>query len=349
LIPWSKVIILQIKKNLKYFLASPRITAAASKRVHYAVAVLMYHDLSENDDIDSWLRVSKRLFELQLKELSGNCNFIRPDDLFQRDNLYRERLNVLITFDDGFVNQYRLALPVLEKLQIPALFFLSTENIQTGDIFWFDRVITPIQVLKIASLDLTQVGLRKYEISAKDSTKRWDDIQVLLEDIKAKGNDTSYDVKRILAYFDEKFGDLLMTLLGDYRPLVEDEITAMRRSGLCYFGSHSHRHEILTYLSDEEIKNNLSKSKHYIETLLGERIDHFSYPNGNTDRRVSTLCRKHGFHYGYVTAQGLVTQNTDRMLIPRISVGGYDSVETVLCKINKQLIKTALSRSKHQK
>ena len=125
-----------------------------------------------------------------------------------------------------------------------------------------------------------------------------------------------------------------------YRPLKQDEICKMKASNLCYFGSHSHRHEILTYLNDDEIRRNLIKSKEILEKLLGERIIHFSYPNGDTNARVSTLCRNVGYEYGYMAKSGLLKLNTPPMNIPRIAVSGYDSIQSLFWKINKELIRS---------
>jgi len=77
-----------------------------------------------------------------------------------------------------------------------------------------------------------------------------------------------------------------------------------------------------------------------LEKLLGEHIIHFAYPNGGTDIRVSKLCQECGYEYGYVTSSGLLKRNTLPMNIPRIGVGGYDSVQSLFWKINKELIRS---------
>jgi peptidoglycan/xylan/chitin deacetylase (PgdA/CDA1 family) len=328
-----------IKKKLKQILANHKITRMISNLLPPTVVVLTYHDICENNDISSWLRVKKSSFELQLSQLREIGNFIRPSDLYHKETLSRHGLNFLITFDDGFIKQYKLALPILEKFQIPALFFISTENVQTGDLFWFDRIITPIQVKRITSLELRLVGLRDYQFSMSEGDERWNDIQVLLEDIKAKGNCTHPDVQKVLRFFDDTFGDIIKKITHQYRPLKEDDICKMQASDLCYLGSHSHRHEILPYLDDKDIKNNLVRSKEFLENLLRQPITHFSYPNGNTNNRVTALCRESGYEYCYTATSGLVKSNTNLMEIPRISVGGYDSIQILFWKINRALMK----------
>ncbi len=335
---------LDITKRYKEIFSSQRITENGAALLSSTIAVLMYHDLSEDHDLSSWMRVKKQMFELQMRRLSEICHFIHPSDLFQKKDLSKDRLNILLTFDDGFVNQYTLALPILLKLKIPALFFISTENIES-DIFWFDRILIPIQAMRIRALDLRSFGLRNYHFSSSDDAKRWKAIQVLLEDIKSRGTASSPNVRRIVEYFDNTFEDVIRRVKESYRPLTRDELRRMKATNLCYFGSHSHRHESLIYLNDDEVKKNVIESKEILEALLETGVIHFAYPNGDTDIRVSKLCQEGGYEYGYVTSSGLLEKDTLPMNIPRIAVGGYDSVQSLFWKINKELIRSILKLS----
>jgi len=309
-----------IKNKLKQVIGNQVFTKFISNSSpHAVVVVLMYHDICDDDDFTSWLRVKKSSFEFQIRKLLELGHFIRPSDLFQNDALRKHTLNFLMTFDDGFVNNYKLALPILKKFQIPALFFISTEHIQSGEQFWFDRVITPIQIHKITSLDLQHLGLRDYRFFPSEGHRRWDDIQ-------------AFEISR----------DINADVRNKYRPLTQDEICQMQTSKLCYFGSHSHRHEILTYLTTKDLIMNLVKSKDFLEKLLGHPITHFAYPNGDTNALVARYCRETGYEYCYLATAAIVKKNTDPMNIPRIPVSGYDSIQSLFWKINKELIKAAV-------
>lgn len=114
----------------------------------------------------------------------------------------------------------------------------------------------------------------------------------------------------------------------------------MSRSGLCHFGSHSHRHAILTKLSDLTLQDELSSSRNRLEKTLGGPVHHISYPNGDVDDRVQTACMKAGYRYGYITAHGRFDNATDRMKIPRILIGGFDSTPRVIFKVCKALLQS---------
>jgi peptidoglycan/xylan/chitin deacetylase (PgdA/CDA1 family) len=128
--------------------------------------------------------------------------------------------------------------------------------------------------------------------------------------------------------------------------LSRDWIEEMHKSGLCRFGSHSHRHEILTCLSDEELGCEINLSREILEELLGVGVEHFCYPTGNADQRVRLACRNAGFSYGFTTRPGKVDGKTDPMDIPRVLVGGYDSTSWLIWKLANILCKSSKDKDR---
>lgn len=326
-----------LKKHISAAFGNEHFVRNVSRGSSSPLAVLTYHDLSDDDDYSSWLRVKKSNFEAQMISLKAFCNFIRPEDLVHGHGIQRGKLNILLTFDDGFVNNYSLAFPLLKKLEIPALFFISTWNMQTGEPFWFDRVVCPIQEFGIYSLDLCSLGLNKYRFFPEDGPRRWDDIQRLLEDLKSVGSARNPRVGPVIEYLNREFPDGGSELCRRYRPLNVTEMIEMQESGLCHFGSHAHFHEILTGLDESSLVANLQSSKSFLENALNESVTHFSYPNGSVDDRVKVLCREAGYLFGYLVKSGKVNYKGDPMAIPRTMVGGYDSVESLLWKLGSEL------------
>ncbi|MRR07779.1 MAG: polysaccharide deacetylase family protein, partial [Deltaproteobacteria bacterium] len=325
--------------SLQRLLGASLITSSCSYLLNNPAIVLMYHDLREDGDYESWLKVSRTAFTQQLEALSRFCDFIEPNDVMGASASRSSRLRVLLTFDDGFVNNKTIALPILEKFGAPALFFISTENMETGSPFWFDLVITPIQHLRLASLDLCPVGLKRYDFPQDEGPRRWSVIQSLLTDIKTMGNGSCDRVNDILRFFQESYGSSIENSHPRIRPLTRDEIKAMKQSGFCHFGSHSHRHDILTYLDEHDVRDNLLKSKRLLEEVTGEPIVHISYPNGDTTAAIETMSRECGYEWGYGTQPGAVTGHTAAMRIPRVAVSGYDSLCSLGWNINRVLMR----------
>lgn len=305
-----------------------------------AVVVLGYHDLAADNDYSSWLKVKISNFERQIRVLKTIGNFIGPNDLNDPNRVDNSRIKLLLTFDDGFINNYRLGFPVIKKYEIPAMFFISTLNMETGAPFWFDRIIDPIQRNKLYCVDLRPFGLGNYYFPPGEGESRWNSIQALLEDVKRA---------------DERQDGVLITAIAEQLQLVgrktatEEEpdvclplgvehVSEMLRSGLCHFGSHSHRHAILTKLSDLMLQDEISSSRNRLEKTLGGPVHHISYPNGDVDDRVQKACLEAGYRYGYITEHGRFDDVTDRMRIPRILIGGFDSTPKVVFKVCKALL-----------
>ena len=306
----------------------------------YPLIILAYHDLSRKGNFLSWMRVPVDDFERQIRMFKKIGNFIPPDDLNNHDKLNKNRLNFLLTFDDGYSNCHSLGFPVIKKYDIPALFFISTSNLESGEPFWFDKIIQPIQHNYLDSLDLSFLGLKNYQFSITGNSARWDDLQVLLEDVKqaakVQGDQIIEEVILFLQHTCPKRETFVVK--DECHPLNSQQIVEMHRSGLCHFGSHSHQHTILTTLSDDELNMELTKSREILEKIIGEKINFISYPNGDADERVKQACRNTGYKCGYTTNKEVAGYYPDEMYIPRVLIGGFDSVAVILWKVVKRLM-----------
>lgn len=326
-----------MKKLVKRLVASRVLTRLGTARARGCVLILCYHDLAADGQPSSWLRVPQSEFDSQLALLGRIGAFVGPDALDARGGC-ETGLRLLLTFDDGYVNNYRLALPILQKHAAPALFFVSTWHAQTQEPFWFDRIVTPIQAEGLRELDLRDAGLNCYRFQAQDGPRRWDDIQRLLTDVKALGNPDEDRVGRVLALCAAAGGQATTRALADCRPLVTDELRAMRDSGLCHFGSHSHRHEILTFLDDARLADGLARSRSFLEDALELAVTDIAYPNGDVDARVTAAASDAGFRRGYTIRPALARAGDEPLLLPRVLVGGYDSPTILSWHVNLALL-----------
>ncbi len=289
------------------------------------VAVLCYHDLAWPKERYSWLKIDVERFERHIILFKKIARFIRPDELMEPELLPKNRLHLLLTFDDGLVNNYKLGLPVLKRHDVPALFFLSTWHMESGEPFWFNRLVRGIHQANLQELDLRQLGLRQYSFNLSDDEKRWNGIQLLLEDVKKIDTKQDGEIINSILSVMGKGGDRFMKCHEDDRPLNRDEVLAMRDSGMCWFGSHSHHHILLPRLDDDLLMRELRQSRTILEDLLGVPVVHISYPNGDADERVREACRKAGFCFGYTVAPGKIGVAPDLFQIPRIMIGGFDN------------------------
>jgi peptidoglycan/xylan/chitin deacetylase (PgdA/CDA1 family) len=309
---------------------------------HPPVLVLGYHDVVAGGDYSSWLKVPADVFDEQVRFLRTIGHFIAPADLLEPERLRHDRLNLLMTFDDGFAGNFTFGYPVIRRYCIPSLFFISTWNMQSGEPFWFDQIISLIQRHRLTRFDLRHLGLRDYRFSLLRKNMRWTGIQSLLDDVK-RGNVAGNGrcAEKVVAALEKSCGVISnKSAQEECSPLTRDQVVEMYRSGLCHFGSHSHRHGILTALEDDDLAAELTTSRRILEDLLDDEVTHISYPNGDTNERVKRASMDAGYRFGYKTASACVNEYTDRLEIPRLLIGGYDSSAGILWQLRKILLKS---------
>ncbi|MEZ5708014.1 MAG: polysaccharide deacetylase family protein [Blastomonas sp.] len=95
------------------------------------IKVLLYHNVTDGGaHFDNAL--SPEAFSAQIAYLKRHFNIIGIDQSGEWQGLRDDRVNVLISFDDGFRNNLTHALPVLHQHGVPAIFFLIADCIDTG-------------------------------------------------------------------------------------------------------------------------------------------------------------------------------------------------------------------------
>lgn len=331
-----------LKNAVKNAIGSMKITHLLNRGAGAGTIVLTYHDIRHDEDPASWLRVSESDFENQISDLKEIGKFISWRDLFSaRPN---EGLRFLMTFDDGYHNNYELARPILEKYQIPTVFFVSTHHMTTGESFWFDEIVTPIQALQLPHLDLSEFGLRNFLFGDGCPAVRWDDINRMLVEIKALGNMDTPQTMQLLTFLRSEYGHQVRDLLHQYRPISIDEVRDMQTSSLFDFGSHSHRHDILTYLEAEQLRDNLIRSREALSDASGVEPQMIAYPNGDFDDRVLAASRDAGYSLGFAIQNQVARSGTDPMAIPRFLIGGFDSIATLGFLVNRALLTRILKK-----
>lgn len=121
---------------------------------------------------------------------------------------------------------------------------------------------------------------------------------------------------------------------GEEIPLLGwDEIRQLRKEGV-EFGSLSASHRPLTSLSVDEIVREGARSRAILERGLGEPIQTFAYPYGDTDRVVQHLIGACGYVFGLSSEPGLDSLENSLLDLPRIEVTGSDRFQDFIVKLN---------------
>lgn len=184
------------------------------------------------------------------------------------------RRPVLITFDDGFEDNYRLAFPILKSLEMPATMYISTDYIGSAKTFWFDQLAHLL--LTAPAGDIPIDGLAE-PLALSDIASRRVAIERLLLHVKCEPNESRL---HIVTELHRRLGrDESQSAMDGSRPMTWDNVREMAAAGI-EIGSHTVRHPNLARIPADELRAELVESKQTIETRVGQPVTTMSYPFG---------------------------------------------------------------------
>jgi len=255
-------------------------------------AVLMYHgiDLEENKRYNTRF-FSKKHFERHLIYYKKNYNIISLEDFIDNKNCVNDKLNIAITFDDGYRNNYLYAFPLLEKYQIPAHFFITGMNNSNINykILWSDA-------LEIASsvIDKPLNLFGKEFIKEKD--KGFRSLKEYIKKYPISGTDAYIEFINVLNI--ESNNIFLNEKYHCYWELMTDEdIKNIYRSQFVKIGSHGFWHNNLASLSYKNACQEIEQSKKYLENITQYEINAIGYPDGSYTKEISSFAYQIGIKY----------------------------------------------------
>lgn len=287
--------------------------------------ILMYHRVINdfNDikyPIQPGMYVTGDSLEKQLQVLSKKYNIISLVELLEKYYSGRNVNNCCaITFDDGWIDNYFNAVPILDKFNTPASFFLATDYIDSNKWFWSEHISYfisnvehSVQREMINQLKLPN-NLLEHWWSKKDNGDKITQIVKMIKYLKE-------DIKQSLIVEVEIFNKKLII----DKPLFmkKTQIIDMNKNTNYDFFPHTHNHEVLTTLNIKDIEFEVKNSKRIIQELTDTKQDLlvFSYPSGRTNSIIKNVLIKNGFEYAVVTTRGKILTSKNKMEINRIGI-----------------------------
>lgn len=306
----------------------PAVLCRALSYFRHEVRILIYHrvvDLGRVYDKEN-VSASPEQFDRQLDHIKRHYDVISFVDLIAAYSGARAlpQRPLLITFDDGFTDNYTYAYPALAARNMSAAFFVTTDNIGKKELFWFDQVGFLVKHAREKSwtlLDDTVVDLADQD---RDSVLRQ-----LLARLKTFPDDQRTKQIKILED---------MTLDGTEEideinyPMTWDQLREMANNGMEIY-SHTCSHPILSTLNYEEhIRRELLVSKQKIEEEIGQACNVFAYPVGRKssyDQRVLRLLKECGYDIACINETGTVNVNDDNKLeLCRVPVDHFQNFQS---------------------
>lgn len=287
--------------------------------------VLMYHRIAEPIS-DPWdLSVSPEHFEEHLKVLKS-YNVISVNEL--ADILAKKSKipphTVVVTFDDGYRDNYLTAKPLLEKYHLPASFFIPTDSIGKQKEFWWDvleRICIQSPNLP-DKLMLEQPDMISWDISNAEHSNAISPLDLYLKlcDIVRKMPSTQHQafIENLEAWANNT------NERPEYFTMDKKELLDLQSNQLFTIGAHTMTHPYLPYFSYAYQKNEIQGGIEFLEELTGNSINCLAYPHGGHNQDTLKILSDSGIELAFTTHAQHFKANTNKYTIPRFQVKNWD-------------------------
>ena len=291
-----------------------------STSVWNGVLILNYHRIGDRRnsllDRNLW-SATEEDFERQIQTIAKNFQVIGLDDL---ETALRDRNGrfVMVTFDDGYLDNYTHAYPILKSHGVPATFFITTGFLDIPMVPWWDEIAWIVRSSHRRSLNANRWTKGAVDFDEPDREAA---ISRLLSVYKGLAGTVTDEYLSFLA---EALGTGRCPLeIAQGLWMTWDNIRELKRNGMT-FGGHTVTHPILANLSAEQQDAEIGDCRRRLVEELGEPIEAFSYPIGGptsfNDLTRQSLVR-HGFKWAFTYLGGFCRHgHRDRLSLPRTAI-----------------------------
>ena len=317
------------------------------------VGVLLYHRVVEVDTDPQLLCVTLKHFSEHLEVMRRFCDPLSLKALSKRLRGSLRHRSLVVTFDDGYVDNLHNAKPLLERHGIPATVFVTAGQVGSIEEFWWDeleRVLLDSQHLP-ASLTLTLSGkVHSWEFgdatrATTPEIRRW---HVEMKDNPGRRHQVYRELAPLIHKMDVPSRKSILRDLQNWagiggvgrlthRAMTTTELHQLADGGLIEVGAHTMNHPCLSTLTVADQESEIFGSKQRLEEMLNKPVTSFAYPYGQKkDYTQSTIeiVKKAGFNCTCSNFEGVVRWGTDRYELPRLLVRDWDG-DQFACQLEK--------------
>lgn len=314
----------KVIRKIVNFLSKKNLTRILLKKLNNGTVFLNYHrvisnnDFKKNDRPNDDLIVSESVFEDQIKFLTNNFNVISINDLNKDLKLEKK---IIITFDDGYLDNYQIALPILRKYNCPAIVYIATSFLNNKNFPWWLKIWKVIENNQFIIFDK-----KKFDISNKSS-------KIKIYNFFCRKFFLLKKSEQVIFLNKIKYNNELKENYNkDF--LHTEDLLKLSKDNLIDIGCHSHYHQNLKILDETELINDITQSKLLLEKITGNRIIHFSIPFGTKDafsEKTIEILKELNFKTIVTTNHGNFDKK-ELSKIPRIGIGNNDLGNTLFSK-----------------
>ena len=282
--------------------------------------ILIYHRVLVSPDFMRSGEADIEAFNWQMELLATYFNVLPLDVALEK--LQTNQLPgraVCITFDDGYADNLKNAVPILKKYGLPATFFIATGFLNGGRM-WNDSIIEAIRIMPETKLDLTAINLGKFELDTQ--LKKAAASEAIIKQLKhLQPQQRKLTTEHIISLAEDLPNDLMLT---------NDQLLELHHHGM-EIGGHTVTHPILAKLDVDSARKEIADNKIALETILDQKLRFFAYPNGKPGQDYlpehTEILKDMGYQAALSTQWGVANQSSDFWQLPRFTPWDQDPLK----------------------
>jgi peptidoglycan/xylan/chitin deacetylase (PgdA/CDA1 family) len=294
------------------------------------LVILRYHSVCGDRDrpqyVSTSIAVPVSAFATQMAYVAQHYSCISLDEAVTRlsAGLNFPPRPVVITFDDGYRDNYEYALPVLSEYRLPATIYLVSSTLTHQSVLWTSRLRQLIAAAQREELRLPD--LHAGSLSLRDERSRAVTARTLTNILN------QLPAQRRTAALDQ----IAAAIGGPAAPAVDEwfltrgQIDEMCRHQIT-FGAHTVTHPNLPGIPAAEMRDEVERSRADLQRLTGTEVLHFSYPNSGSlyphfNDSVVESVRGAGYRSAVTSVTGMCRQGSDPFRLRRIGINRAKSL-----------------------
>ncbi len=207
---------------------------------------------------------------------------------------------VMITFDDGYRSCREVALPILQRLGVPATFFIATGFPDRGQLYWWEQIAVVLHQARGRTAELSYPHALRIEASDPAARAQLDNVVK-----NTRGLDLDRFLRELRTALEVPWSAAIEAGLAASLIMTWADIRALAAAGMGV-ESHTRSHRVLETLADDQLRDELIGSRRDLEAQLGRPVRALTYPVGRLPPlRVRRATAEAGYEVGLSNASGV--------------------------------------------
>lgn len=334
------MILKSIARNYVFpFFIKSGIAEVISRLSNNTHIVLNYHGVVRNLKLDisvNHLHIDN--FEKQIQHFKKNYNILSQEEFINSINKgsSSKRKNILITFDDGYENNYINAYPILKHYDAPATIFPVVNLINSNNPTWYDFLDLN---KKLISKKENHEILEKMFVDSGYPNLNPINFSVFKNQIKLLSNKDKVVVSHIIKNALSIPDIIEKSNLEYWKILNQIQIAEMTQGDFITFGSHTLNHPNLDQISVSELTEELSKSQTKLSEITNKKINSIAFPDGAYNDNVKKVCYEIGYQTLFSVNSRCKSDQEDKNIFQRFSISNTTTAESTIFNVALSLNK----------